>query len=297
MAGTESQDPRYVDIDLWPVTSVLEALAESQMTATAVVRSAVPQMNEAVTAALPRLRSGGRLFYVGAGTSGRIGLQDGVELSPTFGWPDDRLVLMLAGGTQAVFASVEGAEDDEKTAREEILSHQPGPDDVVFGIAASGSTPYTCAAIAAARSMGALTIGISSNPDGRLLKDADHGITIVTGAEVISGSTRLKAGTAQKAVLNLLSTTLMIQLGHAYRGQMVDMRVVNDKLARRAAHMVHLLAGGTSQDVEAALAASHQNVKRALLIRSGMNAEEAEAALKKHAGNLRAILDVRPEQN
>ncbi|MQR97609.1 N-acetylmuramic acid 6-phosphate etherase [Gluconobacter aidae] len=288
--GTEQQDPRYGDIDLWPVTSVLDSLAEAQMTATAVARAAVPQMNDVVTAALPRLRAGGRLFYVGAGTSGRVGLQDGVELTPTFGWPSERLILMLAGGTTALFEAVEGAEDREETASREILSHNPGPNDVVFGIAASGATPYTCAAIAAARNAGALTVGISCNGEGRLLREAELGIAIVTGAEVIAGSTRLKAGTAQKAVLNMLSTTLMIKLGHGYRGQMVDMRVVNAKLEKRAARMVQDLAGGTPEEIEAALRASRQNVKRAILIRSGLTMEEAETALTQHAGDLRAVM-------
>mgnify|MGYP003365216571 CR=1 FL=1 len=294
--GTEQQDPRYGDIDLWPATSVLDALAEAQMTATAIARAAVPQMNDVVTAALPRLRAGGRLFYVGAGTSGRVGLQDGVELTPTFGWPSERLILMLAGGTTALFEAVEGAEDREDNAIKEILSHNPGPNDVVFGIAASGATPYTCAAIAAARTAGALTVGISCNREGRLLREAELGIAIVTGAEVIAGSTRLKAGTAQKAVLNMLSTTLMIKLGHGYRGQMVDMRVVNAKLGKRAARMVHDLAGGTPAEIEAALLASHQNVKRAILIRSGLTAEDAETALAQHAGDLRAVMATRTDQ-
>ncbi|MBM3098898.1 N-acetylmuramic acid 6-phosphate etherase [Gluconobacter cerinus] len=294
-SGTESQDPRYVDVDLWPATSILDALAEAQMSATAVVKTSVPQIAKIVAVALPRLQAGGRLFYVGAGTSGRVGLQDGVELTPTFGWEPERLVLMLAGGTKALFEAVEGAEDREDTARAEILSHTPGPNDVVLGIAASGATPYTCAAIAAAREMGSLTVGISSNPAGRLLSEAEMGLSIVTGPEVIAGSTRLKAGTAQKAALNLLSTTLMIQMGHCYKGQMVDMRVVNAKLERRAAQMVHLLAGGTSAEIADALAVSGQNVKRAVLVRSGMTIDDAESALVAHEGNLRAVLMSRQE--
>ncbi|MFT8776746.1 MAG: N-acetylmuramic acid 6-phosphate etherase [Gluconacetobacter liquefaciens] len=288
--GTEQCDPRYADIDLWPTGAILDALAEAQLTAVAIVRAAVPQMEAVIEAALPGLRAGGRLFYVGAGTSGRIGLQDGVELTPTFGWPGDRLVLMLAGGPAALFESVEGAEDQEEAARAEILSHDPGPQDVVLGIAASGATPYTCAAIAAARVCGALTVGVASNSGGRLLREAELGIVLPTGPEVISGSTRLKAGTAQKAALNMLSTALMVRLGHAYRGQMVDMRVVNAKLQRRAARMVRLLAGGTDEQIADALEASGGNVKRAVLIRHGMSLTDAEAALRQHGGNLRAVL-------
>ncbi|GAA4478199.1 N-acetylmuramic acid 6-phosphate etherase [Gluconacetobacter asukensis] len=288
--GTEQRDPRYADIDIWPVRSVLDALAEAQMAATAAVRAAVPEIEAVVDAALPRLRQGGRLVYVGAGTSGRIGLQDGVELGPTFGWPAERLVLLLAGGPQAIFQAAEGAEDREDTGRAELLAHAPDARDVVFGIAASGGTPYTCAAVAAARECGALTVGISCNATGRLLREAEYGIVTVTGPEAIAGSTRLKAGTAQKATLNLLSTALMIRLGHAYRGRMVDMRVMNAKLDRRAARMVADLAGGSDDEVRAALVATGGNVKRAVLVRAGMTPDEAEQALDRNGGDLRRIL-------
>lgn len=291
MGGTEGQDPRFAEIDLWPTASILEALAEAQMSAVAMVRAAIPELERVVAAALPRLRAGGRLFYVGAGTSGRIGMQDGVELTPTFGWAPERLVLLLAGGTGALFQAAEGAEDDEDAARRDILAHRPGGDDVVLGVAASGNTPYTAAALRAARAAGSLTVGMSCNAEGRLLREAELGIGIVTGAEVIAGSTRLKAGTAQKAALNLLSTTLMVRLGHAYRGQMVDMRVVNAKLRRRAARMVRTLAGGTDDEIRQALDAAGGNVKRAVLIRHGMTLEAAEAGLARHGGDLRATLD------
>ncbi|NHO31413.1 N-acetylmuramic acid 6-phosphate etherase [Acetobacter sp. LMG 1636] len=289
MTGTEFQDPRYADIDLWPTDSILDALAESQMSATAIVRAAVPQLDRVVTAARPRLLAGGRLFYVGAGTSGRIGLQDGVELTPTFGWPPERLVLLLAGGPAAIFQAAEGAEDREDTAREDILAHNPGPEDVVIGIAASGATPYTCAAVAAVRASGALTIGVSCNSEGRLLREAELAVRIVTGPEVISGSTRLKAGTAQKAALNLLSTTLMIRLGHVWRGQMVDMRVVNAKLEHRAERMVRTLTGCSADEAREALAATKGNVKRAVLVREGLTVDEADRLLEVHGGDLRAV--------
>jgi len=286
---TESHDPRYADIDLWPSGTTLEALAEAQMSATALTRAAVPQIEAAVEAALPGLRAGGRLFYIGAGTSGRIGMQDGVELTPTFGWPAERLVLLLAGGSDALSQAAEGAEDREDIARSDILAHTPGPNDVVIGIAASGNTPYTCAAIRAAREAGSLTIGLICNEHGRLADEAQYPIRIPTGAEVISGSTRLKAGTAQKATLNLFSTAAMIRLGHAYRGQMVDMRVVNEKLRRRAQRMVATLAGGTDAEIDAALTEARGNVKRAVLIRHGLTRDEAETALATHGNDLRAV--------
>ncbi|AZV37656.1 N-acetylmuramic acid 6-phosphate etherase [Komagataeibacter xylinus] len=292
--ATEGQDPRYADVDVWPVVSVLEALVESQMSAIAAVRAATPELERAINAALPRLLAGGRLFYVGAGTSGRIGMQDGVELLPTFGWAPERLVLLLAGGNDALHQAAEGAEDREDVARTDILAHNPGPDDVVLGIAASGSTPYTCAAVAAARAAGSLSIGIACNQGSRLTDVAELGITVVTGPEVISGSTRLKAGTAQKAALNLISTTLMVRMGHAYRGQMVDMRVVNAKLRQRACRMVRNLSGSTEQQALGALEATRFNVKRAVMLCAGIPASQIEPLLVAHDGNLRAILGQAP---
>ncbi|GBR53430.1 N-acetylmuramic acid 6-phosphate etherase [Neokomagataea thailandica NBRC 106555] len=291
VTGTERHDPRYADIDVWPTGAILDALAEAQMTATALVRAAVPQLEKIVDTALPGLQRGGRLFYVGAGTSGRIGMQDGVELTPTFGLPPERLVLLLAGGAGALFQAAEGAEDQEETARDEIMAHQPTGNDVVFGIAASGGTPYTCAAIAAARAAGAMTVGIACNAEGRLLREAEYPVAIVTGPEVVAGSTRLKAGTAQKSALNLLSTTLMIRLGHAYRGLMVDMRVVNAKLEKRAESMVRTLAGGTEADIKDALKGAGKNVKRAVLLRHGLTLETAEMALSEAQGDLRLALN------
>ncbi|GBQ94020.1 N-acetylmuramic acid 6-phosphate etherase [Asaia krungthepensis] len=290
---TEHPDPRYASIELWPTATILDALAEAQMAATALVRAAVPSLEVAVEAALPRLRDGGRLFYVGAGTAGRVGMQDGVELTPTYGWPAERLVMLLAGGSGAVSQAAEGAEDDEATARAEMAAHHVGPHDVVFGIAASGNTPYTCAALSAGRAAGALTIGISCVPEARLLREAECGITLPTGSEAVAGSTRLKAGTAQKAALNLLSTTLMIRLGHVYQGLMVDMRVTNAKLARRAIGMVRRLAGGSDEEIGAALKQAGGNVKRAVLLRHGMSLDQAEQALEAARGDLHIVLKSR----
>lgn len=290
VSETERVDPRYADVDLWPTETILEALGEAQMTAAAVARGAAPQLARAVEAAAPRIAAGGRLFYVGAGTSGRVGMQDGVELTPTYGFPTERLVLLLAGGAEAVAQAVEGAEDDEVAARHDILAHAPDAHDVVIGVAASGSTPYTCAALNAARAAGSLTIGLSGSVTGRLLTVAECPICLPTGAEVVAGSTRLKAGTAQKAALNMFSTALMIRLGHVYQGQMVDMKVTNAKLARRAARMVAMLSGGTDEQIAEALAQAGGNVKRAVLLRSGCPADAVETRLAAHGGDLRAAL-------
>lgn len=289
-ARTEAYDSRYEALDLWPTSTLLDALLESQLGAVASVKAALPGMENAIAAALPRLQRGGRLFYVGAGTSGRIGLQDGVELIPTYGWPEERLVLLLAGGDAALFQPVEGAEDDEDAARTAITTHKAGPDDVVIGVAASGGTPYTCAALTCARAAGSLTIGLSCSPDTRLLRDAELGLLIETGPEVVAGSTRMKAGTAQKVALNMLSTALMIRLGHTWRGQMVDMKIVNAKLVRRAHRMVQQLTDCTEAEVQDALDKAEGSIKLAILICFGFSPEEGRAQLARHAGHLRAVL-------
>ncbi|QEH95665.1 N-acetylmuramic acid 6-phosphate etherase [Gluconobacter thailandicus] len=277
-------------IELLPLDALLGRLLDSQKAALDRVGEALPSIERAVEAAVPRLQNGGRLIYAGAGTSGRIGVQDGVELTPTFGLAPERLVLLLAGGAGAGTQAVEGAEDREDQARLDLSEHVPTANDVVIGVAASGNTPYTCAMVRAGRDAGALTIGVSGNSDGRLLRDAEIGISIPTGAEVLAGSTRMAAGTAQKVVLNLFSTALMTRLGHVYRGRMVDMRISNDKLQKRAERMVSELAGGTEEEVRDALALVGGNVKRAVLIRHGVAVEQVEVLLQQHKGDLHAVL-------
>lgn len=289
---TEMQDPRYDGLDTWPTATVLESLLESQLAATAAVRSALADMEAAIAQAVPRLERGGRLFYVGAGTSGRIGLQDGVELIPTYGWPSERLVLLLAGGEAALFSPVEGAEDDENEAQRAITSHTPTADDVVIGIAASGNTPYTCAALASARFCGSLTIGLSCTPAARLLAETDIGILTETGPEVVAGSTRMKAGTAQKICLNLLSTTLMIRLGHTWRGHMVDMRIVNTKLVHRALRMITQLTDCSDTQAQAALLKADGSIKLAILLRQGLEPAQGRMLLRLCDGHLRRALDL-----
>lgn len=291
-ARTEMQDPRYDGLDTWPTNTVLEALLESQLVATAAVKAALPDMEAAIAQAVPRLERGGRLFYVGAGTSGRIGLQDGVELIPTYGWPSERLVLLLAGGDAALFSPVEGAEDDEEEAQRAITSHTPTPDDVVIGIAASGGTPYTCAALASARFCGSLTIGLSCTPNARLLAETDIGILTETGPEVVAGSTRMKAGTAQKVSLNLLSTTLMVRLGHTWRGHMVDMRIVNAKLVRRALRMVAQLTDCSEEQAQSALLKADGSIKLAILLRHGLEPAQGRMLLHLCGGHLRRALEL-----
>jgi len=271
---------------------VLQTFWESQMAATAAVLPALPQIETAAEAAVECLRSGnGRLVYAGAGTSGRIGVQDGAELPPTFGWPEARLVLMMAGGPAAFTQAIENAEDDTAAAAHEIAAQRIGPGDVVIGIAASGSTPFTLAALQAARAAGACTIAVANAAGGAILTAAEFPILAETGAEPIAGSTRLKAGTAQKVVLNLFSSLVMIRLGHVYRGLMVDMQARNAKLRVRARRMLAHLTDAAPDDIEVALNATHGRVKPAvLMLMVGCNAGVADAVLARHRGHLRAAL-------
>ncbi len=287
---TEFVDPRYRDIDAWPPATALAALLEAQLAAAAAVQAALPAIAAAAAAAAARLEAGGRLVYAGAGTSGRLAVQDAAELVPTFGWPAARLVLLPAGGAAALLHAVEGAEDDDAAAHTMVAEHALGAADVAIGVAASGNTAFTCAVLAAAAARGAVTIGIANSPGTRLLALAAHPILADTGAEPIAGSTRLKAGTAQKIVLNLLSTLLMLRLGHVYRGLMVDMVVGNAKLHARARAMLHTLTGAEDAAAAGALAAAGGNVKTAVLLLRGLDIAAARALLARHRGRLRAAL-------
>jgi N-acetylmuramic acid 6-phosphate etherase len=290
LPATEQVSPRFRTLDSWNPNAILTALWEGQLAAAAAVRDALPMIEDAAEAALPRLGGAGRLVYVGAGTSGRIGVQDGAELPPTFNWPEDRLVLLMAGGPAAFTRAIENAEDDRQAATRAIADHAIGPEDVVLGIAASGGTPFTVAAITRARQVGALTIGIANSPGGALLQAAEHPILVETGAEPIAGSTRLKAGTAQKVVLNLFSTLVMVRLGRVHDGLMVDMQARNEKLRHRAVRMLRQLTGRDDDAIRLALDAAGGQVKTAVLVLHGLDRTAAESLLKAHGGHLRAAL-------
>jgi glucosamine--fructose-6-phosphate aminotransferase (isomerizing) len=294
VSGTEAIDPRYAELDSWPTDDIVAALFEGQFAAAGAVRSALGAIAEAVDDAAGRLGSEGRLVYAGAGTSARIGVQDGTELTPTFNWPVERLLFLVAGGAAALTKSVEGAEDSADDGARAATEANIVAHDVVIGIAASGTTPYTVGALGAAREAGALTIGIAGNPGTPLLAAAQHPILIETGSEAIAGSTRLKAGTAQKIALNLFSTTLMVKLGRVYRGLMVDMRATNAKLRRRAEAVVTALAGCSPADAARFVETADGDVKRAVLLAHGMSAPEATRLLDQRGGNLRMALNSFP---
>ncbi|MCH4893283.1 N-acetylmuramic acid 6-phosphate etherase [Sphingomonas sp. SFZ2018-12] len=295
MRKTEGIDPRFVELDSWPTATAVEAMLEGQLSAAAAVQGQVGAIAAAADRAAERLGSDGRLVFAGAGTSGRIAVQDGVELGPTFGWPAARTVFLLAGGMDALAQSAEGAEDDGPRARADVAAHRIGANDVMVGVAASGRTPFTIAAIEAARTAGALTIAIANNPATPLLAAAELAITLDTGAETIAGSTRMKAGTAQKIALNLLSTAIMLRLGRVYRGRMVDMVISNAKLRDRAERMVGDLADVPVDRAAAALDRADNDIKLGVLVARGLDTDAARALLARAGGRLRdamALLDM-----
>ena len=290
MSSTESANPRFVDIDTWPTLQAVEAMLDGQLSAIAAIKDQIPQIARASEAAAERLLTGGRLIYIGAGTSGRIAVQDGVELKPTYGWPSERLGFVIAGGMAALSESAEGAEDDADDARSQLAALNVTPDDVVIGVAASGRTPFTVGGVAMARANGALTIGISNNRRTALLDAAEFAIVAETGSEVIAGSTRMNAGTAQKAILNLISTATMLRCGRVYRGLMVNMVISNEKLRHRANAMVETLTDCSADVAAAAVETAGGNIKKAVLIAMGLSAAAATDALATHNDNLRLAI-------
>jgi N-acetylmuramic acid 6-phosphate etherase len=285
---TERPSPRYSGIDVWNPGDILDAMIEGQFAAVAAVRAARVAVERAALAIEDRLREGGRLVYAGAGTSGRLAVQDGAELMPTFGWPQERLVLLIAGGDEALIRAIEGAEDDAAAGAEAIRRHGVGSADALVAVAASGTTPFTCGAVDAAKAQGALTVGIANNPKTPLLQSADHPILLDTGPEPIAGSTRMKAGTAQRIALNLLSSLVMIRLGRVYRGLMVDVQAVSQKLVRRSENILAQLTGCGRAAAGAALRRAEGDVKLALLLLEGCDLAEARVLLDHSGGQLRA---------
>jgi N-acetylmuramic acid 6-phosphate etherase len=285
--ATEEVDPRFADLDAWPLTTAMEAMWEGQLAAVAAIGRALPAITAATEAAKVALGDRGRIVYVGAGTSGRVAVQDGTELMPTFAWPKARVRFIIAGGDSALVASIEGAEDDVDDAVKQINAARLTPHDVVIAVAASGTTPFTVAALQKAADFGAVTIGVANNPGTALLASAKFPILIETGRELIAGSTRMKAGTAQKVVLNLISSGIMLRLGRVYRGMMVNMQPTNAKLKRRAEAMVARIAHCDPSHAASALEQAEGDIKTAVLLALGVDRVDAETMLKNHDGNLR----------
>lgn len=289
---TEGRLASAADLDLLPTRWQVALMAQQDMAAVAAVDAAGAQIAAAVDAIAQRLRTGGRLLYVGAGTPGRLAVLDAAECPPTFGTADGRVVAIMAGGATATSAAVEDVEDDAEAGRRDLGDRGVTATDAVVGISASGRTPYVLAAIQLARQVGALTIAVVNNPGSALAAAADMAIEVRTGPEVLSGSTRLKAGTAQKLVLNALSTLTMVALGHTYADLMIDVRATNTKLRRRAERIVANATGASSADVTAALDAAGGAAKVAVVsLLAGVDTAEATRRLEAARGHVRAAID------
>lgn len=287
---TEQRRPDLHDLDRRATTDLVTIMATDQLDVARAVAAAAASIAAAVDAVVERLRRGGRLIYVGAGTAGRLGLLDAVECPPTFA--TDRVVGVLAGGDGAVPVSHEAVEDDAAAGADDIAARSVGESDAVVGVAASGRTPYTLGAVDAARRRGALTVGVSCNAGAELSRRVDHPIEIVVGPEFIAGSTRLKAGSAQKIVLNTLSTVAMVRLGKTFGDLMVDVRASNAKLRHRAQRIVGEAASVDPATAEHALAAAGGHVKTAIvMLLAGVPAEEAGRRLAAYDGVVRAAVE------
>lgn len=297
MMETENPGTEHPDLDRYSEQALVAAFVADQSRAAEAVHRAEQALARGVAAALPRIQNGGRLVYVGAGTSGRLGLLDAVELGPTFSWPAERAVPLLAGGPSAVYLAREGTEDDLPQGGADVRAAQIDKNDVVLLVTASGSTPYVLGACRAAREAGALTIGFANNRDAPLLTEAEVPVLLETGSEVISGSTRLKAGTAQKIALNTFSSALMVRLNKVYRNLMVDVRATNAKLRRRAVRLTALASGCPESAALPILEACGYSVAVAIVALSTCtDTAEAKRRLDTAGGSVREALGAQSGQ-
>ncbi|GAA5046737.1 N-acetylmuramic acid 6-phosphate etherase [Streptomyces sp. SID10815] len=288
---TEAFRPELAEIDRLPTLEIARLMNAEDTTVPRAVAERLPQIAAAIDAVTERMARGGRLIYAGAGTAGRLGVLDASECPPTFNTDPAQVVGLIAGGPQAMVTSVEGAEDSRALAVEALDALKLTPDDTVVGVSASGRTPYAVGAVEHARRVGALTVGLSCNAGSALAAAAEHGIEVVVGPELLTGSTRLKAGTAQKLVLNMISTLTMIRLGKTYGNLMVDVRASNEKLRARSRRIVALATGAPDEEIERALTAANGEVKNAILILlAGVDAPTAGRLLADSAGRLRTAL-------
>lgn len=289
--GTERRNPRTADLDTLSTAELLERINDEDATVAGAVRAVLPQVAEAVERIATARRRGGRLVYLGAGTSGRLGLLDAVECPPTFGTDPSEVLGLMAGGRDAFVVAVEGAEDDPALGAADVAGVDVGPDDVVVGLAASGRTPYVLGGLAEARARGAATVAVACNVASRIGAAADVAIEVDTGPEVLTGSTRLKAGTAQKLVCNMLSTASMVRTGKVYGNLMVDVKPTNAKLVDRAQRIVAEATGAAPEVAADALAAAGVHAKTAVvMLLAECDADRARSLLDAVGGDVRAAL-------
>lgn len=289
---SEGRNPETMEIDILSSEGILRKLNHEDAHVAPAVASQIPSIAQAVDAIVERLQAGGRLFYIGAGTSGRLGILDAVECRPTFSVPDDLVQGIIAGGEHAIQFAVEGAEDDRDAGIADVKAVNLSSKDVLVGLSASGRTPYVVAALEYANSIGCVSVSVTCNPDSPLMTTAQIGICPVVGPEALTGSTRMKSGTAQKLVLNMLSTASMIRLGKTYENLMVDVNASNEKLRARAIRIVMQATDCTRETAEDALKAAKNRAKLAILmILTGAELSEAEALLSQQDGFLRRAVE------
>jgi N-acetylmuramic acid 6-phosphate etherase len=289
--ATEQSNPEYRQIDRNSVLEITKLMNSADRTVPAAVTQSLPQIATAIEAIVDRLRAGGRLLYVGSGTSGRLGVLDAAECPPTFGTDPELVQGIIAGGPSALVRSVEGAEDDLPAGEKAIVDAQVDEHDVVVGISASGRTPYAIGAVREGRRRGALTVSLSCTSEAELSVEVDHPLEVVVGPEIVAGSTRLKAGTATKLVLNMISTVTMIKLGRTYGNRMIELSAINTKLADRAVRIIVDVTGTDEASAREALAQADRRVKVAIvMINNKLDVTAALALLATHNGQLDAVL-------
>lgn len=290
---TESRNDRTMHIDTADTTEILRIMNEEDQKVATAVQQVLPAIEVTVNFAFDSLKSGGRLIYIGAGTSGRLGVLDAVECPPTFSTDPSLVQGIMAGGEKAFVKAVEGAEDKEELGEQDLREIDLNSKDTVIGIAASGRTPYVIGALSYARSVGAKAVALSCNENAPISEAADHSIEVIVGPEVLTGSTRLKAATAHKMILNMISTTSMVQLGKAYENLMVDVNVSNYKLKDRAINIIRKITNVSYELANETLEAAHNEVKTAIvMLEANKDYEKAKLLLEKSSGYVRKAIEI-----
>ncbi|MGP3778069.1 N-acetylmuramic acid 6-phosphate etherase [Halanaerobium saccharolyticum] len=289
---TEQRNPNTYQIDELQTADVLKIINQEDKKVAAAVNKIIPKIQQVIDRIAPRMKKGGRLFYVGAGTSGRLGILDAVECKPTFSVSPERVIGILAGGEKAMFRSQEDIEDNAELGAEKIRSYEISPNDCVVGIAASGKTPFVIGAVEAARKEGAFTAALVCNQDSPLAAAAEMEMAVIVGPEVVTGSTRMKAGTAQKMILNMISTTVMIKQGKVYSNLMVDLQPTNDKLRSRAQNIFKIITAAEDQIAAEYLKRANYELKEAVIMyEKGVELKEAQKLLAENDGVLKKVIN------
>ncbi|WP_374723127.1 N-acetylmuramic acid 6-phosphate etherase [Peribacillus tepidiphilus] len=290
--NTEQQNPKTVNIDLMTTEEIITVINQEDTLVPNAIAKEIPIIAKVVDRIVEAFKMGGRLIYVGAGTSGRLGIIDASECPPTYGTSPDMVIGVIAGGKRAITDAIEGAEDNLQQGKQDLVDIYLTNKDVVVGIAASGRTPYTIGALQYANEIGAVSVSIVCSKDSEMEKISQYTIAPIVGPEVVTGSTRMKAGTAQKLVLNMLSTASMIKMGKVYGNLMVDLQMTNEKLFKRAENIVKMATGTTDQEARQALVEQKYNTKAAILqIITGLRGSQVTDLLEKHNGYLRNAIE------